>query len=271
VLAKPKQLVSDVFGGSGLGDDRQAGNILVAFPNNQTGDMGYLSAYASLFDDKSGNRYHFYLQSKLRFQLPELRGDKKRRRDGDGACEQRPPQTVDEVLAHGLAMSLLQHVSCETGEGDLSTVHFVLYYWGGDDGEEGGAVLPEQTEVLRHLTGSHILQEMMRCEAEKHRQDPEVVMASVVKFISEHFGNIHVVSRPRLQSWLLPSLLPFPILLSALSALPEDSRSESGSMNIKQRGHDSYHEPRTAGREAEADDKVRTSQAECDGKVPRTV
>ena len=44
----------------------------------------------------------------------------------------------------------------------------------------------------------------------------EDISELVQRYLSQHWGNVHIVGRERLQQWLLPTLLPFPVLLTGM-------------------------------------------------------
>ena len=44
----------------------------------------------------------------------------------------------------------------------------------------------------------------------------EDISGLVQRYLSQHWGNVQMMGRERLQPWLLPTLLPFPVLLTGI-------------------------------------------------------
>ena len=168
-------------------------------------------SHTTLLDDEM-NRHHFYAQVKIRFPFHRDEG-----RD----------QTIDEVIAHTVGLTLLHHI-CRYAPYDnlndvdlnLNAIHVILYNWGDD-----GRVKPNKDEVLslwkkvysrkNKAFKSQAIDKLGMQEVPKHFK------SVVLRYLENHFNNIHVVARPILEKWLLPSLLPIPMLVDAVTVEKE--------------------------------------------------
>ena len=176
-------------------------NVLTVFTDCRAG----FDAHATLCYNK--NRYHFYIQMKIQFpNMESLKG--KRTRDGAVKIAK---QSVNYVLARGLVYTLLQHLWHYNHLAD-ETVHYILYNWG-DEGKTHAT--PDG--ILEHFVDMEDkIKEFVMKNKKKVVQDDHDYMKYVRSYITNHFSNVHVVARPQLMKWLLPSLLPFPMLFSEL-------------------------------------------------------
>jgi hypothetical protein len=171
------------------------GNKLLIFGGKQSGFDAYTAINAA-----NKPRLHFYLQMKIEFH--------KKKDDGTGSN-----MPTSEVVAKSLTLTLREHLlrypDCVPDLDLLRHVHLVIYNWG--DGGEPALTKDEVRKRLEVITPSARVAGGSSKEKTLKGFD-DIVLG----FVDAHFANIHVVDRPSLEKWMIPSFLPFPILFTAL-------------------------------------------------------
>ena len=123
------------------------------------------------------------------------------------------------ILAKMVVHSLLDHMelspSVAAADISLSEVFMVLYNWG-ETSEE---------MILDVNQGNVTVQAVMKIET-LTKEQLEVIQVLgynvkdisdlVQRYLSQHWDNVQMVGRESLQPWLLPTLLPFPVLFTGI-------------------------------------------------------
>jgi hypothetical protein len=169
---------------------------------------------------KEGFMNHFYLQMKI--QSPQKKGQNRKK-------------TTSEVLASALSYTLLNHV-LRYGESPDGNVNFILYNWGLERELPSASASPDPYDLKCALLAcwdeskggklpSEIVTEWIDLMIEAEMVDSNFGKDEFLKkfddlvkaYVEKYFQtNIHVVDGPMLDKWLLPSFLPFPMMLTAL-------------------------------------------------------
>ena len=145
----------------------------------------------------------FYIQAKIQKPVNKM--------SADGVW--------DEILAKMVVHSLLDHMelspSVAAADASLSEVFMVLYNWG-ETSEE---------MILDVTQGNVTVQAVMKIETLTKEQleviqrlgyNVKDISDLVQRYLSQHWDNVQMVGRESLQPWLLPTLLPFPVLFTGI-------------------------------------------------------
>ena len=133
---------------------------------------------------------------------------------------QKPADGVwDEILAKMVVHNLLDHMELSpfvaAADISLSEVFMVLYNWG------------ETSEkmILDVNRGNVTVQALKKIETLTKEQleviqrlgyNVKDISDLVERYLSQHWDNVQMVGRESLQPWLLPTLLPFPVLFTGI-------------------------------------------------------
>ncbi len=125
----------------------------------------------------------------------------------------------DEILGNMVVNNLLDHMelspSVTAADASLAEVFMVPYNWG-ETGEEMVGAVDRDTVTTQALKKVERLSEK-QLEVIKVKGSNVYEFSSLVQlYLSQHWGNVQMVGRERLQSWLLPTLLPFPLLITGI-------------------------------------------------------
>ena len=126
----------------------------------------------------------------------------------------------DEILAKMVVHNLLDHVelsaSVAAADASLSEVFMVLYNWG-ETGEEMVRGTDRDNVAMQALKKVATLsKEQLKVVRDVKGSTVEDISDLVQRYLSQHWGNVQMVGRERLEPWLLPTLVPFPILLTGI-------------------------------------------------------
>ena len=126
----------------------------------------------------------------------------------------------DEILAKMVVHNLLDHVelsaSVAAADASLPEVFMVLYNWG-ETGEEMVRDVDRGNVAMQALKKVATLsKEQLKVVIDVKGSTVEDISDLVQRYLSQHWGNVQMVGREGLQPWLLPTLLPFPVLLTGI-------------------------------------------------------
>lgn len=126
----------------------------------------------------------------------------------------------DEILAKMVVHNLLDHVelspSVAAADASLSEVFMVLYNWG-ETGEEMMRDVDRDNVAMQALKKVATLsKEQLKVVIDVKSSTVEDISDLVQRYLSQHWDNMQMVGRERLQPWLLPTLLPFPVLFTGI-------------------------------------------------------
>ena len=122
----------------------------------------------------------------------------------------------NEILAKMVVHNLLDHMelspSVAAADASLSEVFMVLYNWGETGEEMMGAVDRGNvtTQALKKI------KELTLSEKQLKGSNVKDISDLVQLYLSQHWGNVQMVGRERLETWLLPTLVPFPLLFTGM-------------------------------------------------------
>ena len=133
---------------------------------------------------------------------------------------QKPADGVwDNILANMVVHNLLDHMelspSVAAADAFLSEVFMVLYNWGETSEEmildvNPGNVTVQALKKIETLTKEQL--EVIQMLG----YNVEDISDLVQRYLSQHWDNVQMVGRESLQPWLLPTLLPFPVLFTGI-------------------------------------------------------
>ena len=134
----------------------------------------------------------------------------------------------DEILAKMVVHNLLDHMelspSVAAADASLSEVFMVLYNWG-ETGEEMMGDVDRGNVTMQALKKIEALSEEQKV-IEVKGSNVKDISDLVQRYLSQHWGNVQMVGRERLQPWLLRTPLPFPEILSGICMMVSAFRSE---------------------------------------------
>ena len=146
----------------------------------------------------------FYIQAKIQKPVNKM--------SADGVW--------DEILAKMVVHSLLDHMellspSVAAADISLSEVFMVLYNWGETSEEmildvNQGNVTVQALKKIETLTKEQL--EVIQVLGYNVKDISDLVQ----RYLSQHWDNVQMVGRESLQPWLLPTLLPFPVLFTGI-------------------------------------------------------
>ena len=124
-----------------------------------------------------------------------------------------------EILAKMVVHNLLDHMelspSVAAADASLSEVFMVLYNWG-ETGEEMMGDVDKDNVTMQALKKIETLSEEQLKVIEVKGSNVKDISDLVQRYLSQHWDNVQMVGRERLQPWLLPTLLPFPVLFTGI-------------------------------------------------------
>ena len=133
---------------------------------------------------------------------------------------QKPADGVwDNILARMVVHNLLDHMelspSVAAADVSLSEVFMVLYNWGETSEEmigdvNQGNVTVQALKKIETLTKEQL--EVIQVLGYNVKDISDLVE----RYLSQHWDNVQMVGRESLQPWLLPTLLPFPVLFTGI-------------------------------------------------------
>jgi len=138
-------------------------------------------------ETKAGAVFNFYLQAKIK-----------------------PMQnkSIEEMFADTIYHTIGEFATChftDPAQADFSSTHIVVYHW-----DHNGDDVPEKHIVLEKLT-------RVNKQKELKLSDPTMRQAAT-KFIEECYpANVHIMGTETLKKWMLPTLLPVPRLVAAVT------------------------------------------------------
>lgn len=169
---------------------------------------------------------------------------------------QKPGKTWDEILAKMVVYNLLDHMELSpaadasvagsdkimagfdvmvAGSDDsLAEVFMVLYNWGEKSEAMVGAVDLSNvtTQALENI--KTLSKEQLKIIKVKG-SSVENFSGLVQLYLSQHWGNVQMVGRERLEPWLLPTLLPFPLLFTGMGiGLDRDAKEAYERLRLKE-------------------------------------
>ena len=129
----------------------------------------------------------------------------------------------NEILAKMVVHNLLDHMelspSVAAADASLSEVFMVLYNWDEAGEEMIGAVDRGNvtTQALKKIKELTLSEKQLKMIKKKLKGSNVKDISDLVQlYLSLHWGNVQMVGRERLQTWLLPTLVPFPLLFTGM-------------------------------------------------------
>ena len=89
----------------------------------------------------------------------------------------------------------------------------VLYNWGETGEKMVGAVVRDNVTMQALKKVKTLSEEQLTMAKGSNIKD---ISGRVQLYLSQHWGNVQMVGGERLQPWLLPTLLPFPVLYTGM-------------------------------------------------------
>ncbi len=133
---------------------------------------------------------------------------------------QKPADGVwDNILAKMVVHNLLDHMelspSVAAADVSLSEVFMVLYNWGETSEEMILDVNPGNVTVQALKKIETLTKEQLEV-IQRLGYNVKDISDLVERYLSQHWDNVQMVGRESLQPWLLPTLLPFPVLFTGI-------------------------------------------------------
>ena len=105
-----------------------------------------------------------------------------------------------------LSKDHLSNVKPNDVKGALAGVHLIMYNWG-----DNGGSTPSSEAVMTRLA---VMEQSAKSESDMEKG---MHVRTAMTFVGQHFdSNVQTVARPRLDTWLIPSLRVFPRLVAAI-------------------------------------------------------
>jgi hypothetical protein len=126
----------------------------------------------------------------------------------------------DEILAKMVVHNLLDHMellspSVAAADASLSEVFMVLYNWG-ETSEEMILDVNQGNVTVKALMKIETLTKEQLEVIQRLGYNVKDISDLVQRYLSQHWDNVQMVGRESLQPWLLPTLLPFPVLFTGI-------------------------------------------------------
>ncbi|KAJ1426028.1 hypothetical protein B484DRAFT_431920 [Ochromonadaceae sp. CCMP2298] len=120
----------------------------------------------------------------------------------------------NEIIAKMVVHNLLDHMELSPSVA-AADVFMVLYNWA-ETGEEMVGDVDRDNVTMQALKKVETLSKKRLNEIVVRGSSVEDFSNLVQLYLSQHWGNVQMVGRERLQTWLLPTLVPFPHLFTGM-------------------------------------------------------
>ena len=144
----------------------------------------------------------FYIQAKIQ---------KHDKESAEGVWNEIP----GKMVVHNLLGHMELSPSVAAADASLSEVFMVLYNWG-ETGEEMMGAVDRGDVTTQALKKVKQLSKEQRKMIDLKGSNVEDFLDLVQLYLSQHWGNVQMVGRERLETWLLPTLVPFPLLFTGM-------------------------------------------------------